>query len=449
MITHSKGENQKKTKLDRIGKVARSKKDTVFNNIGHIIDLNLLRECYQQLDRKKAVGIDGVTKEAYGIKLEENLQDLLARIRKGAYRPQPSRIVEIPKEDGSFRPLAISCLEDKIVQTAVSTILTLMYEPLFLPCSYGYREGINAHEALRALMKYNDQIGNGATIEIDLKRYFNSIPHTVMMNILQEKISDKRFLKLIETLIRSPKMEDDKAVLNVRGCPQGSILSPILANIYLHVCIDEWFHAIKQTHMKGTAELVRFADDMVFVFQNRSDADRFFQVLPKRLEKFGLEINLDKSSIIPTGKLAAKVTHQRGERIPTYNFLGFTCYWGQSRNGAWRLKYKSRSDRLASKMKSFRIYLKDNLNVETQTVLKRVIRVVKGWINYHAISDNKRRVNSFILMCKRTLFWWRNRKGGQRKLSWEKFTKVLKTVGFPETFKVTSMFTTYRTSQCS
>lgn len=449
MLTHSKGENQKKTKLDRIGKLARSQKDIVFNNIGHIIDLDLLRECYQQLDGKKAVGIDGVTKEAYGMKLEDNLQDLLAQIRKGVYKPQPSRIVEIPKEDGSFRPLAISCLEDKIVQTAVSTILTLIYEPLFLPCSYGYREGVNAHEALRALMKHNNQINSGAIIEIDLKKYFNSIPHSVLMKILEEKISDKRFLKLIETLIRAPVMENDKAALNTRGCPQGSIISPILSNIYLHVCIDEWFHTVKQTHVKDMAELVRFADDMVFVFQNQLDADRFFQVLPKRLRKFGLEMNFDKSNIIPTGRGAAKEIHKRGGRLPTYNFLGFTCYWGQSRSGTWRLKYKSRSDRLASKMKSLRSYLKESLNVRTQTVLKRVIRVVKGWINYHAISDNKRRVNSFILMCKRVLFWWRNRKGGQRKLSWEKFRNLLKTAKFPETFKVTSMFTTDRMSQCS
>lgn len=443
MITHSKGENQKKTKLDRIGELARSRRETVFNNIGHVIDLDLLRECYQQLDGRKAVGIDGVTKEVYGKELEDNLQDLLTRIRKGAYKPQPSRIVEIPKEDGSSRPLAISCLEDKIVQTAVSTILTLIYEPLFLPCSFGYREGMNAHEALQALMKHNDQVESGVVIEIDLKKYFNSIPHAVMMKILGEKISDNRFLKLIEKLICSPVMENGKAILNKRGCPQGSIISPILANIYLHVCIDEWFHTIKQTHMQGKAEQVRFADDMVFVFQNQKDANRFFQVLPKRLEKFGLEMNLDKSGIIQAGRLAAREADRRGERLPTYNFLGFTCYWGQSRNGTWRLKFKSRSDRLASKMKSLRRYLKENLHAETHVILKRVIRIVKGWINYHAISDNQKRVKAFIHLCQRTLFWWRNRKGGQRRLNWETFARLLNSVGFPENFKTKSMFATY------
>jgi len=346
MFTHSKGENQKTTKLDRIGKLAVSQKDVVFNNIGHVIDLNLLRECYQQLDGKKAVGIDGITNEVYGDKLEENLQALLVRIRKGSYKPQPSRIVEIPNEDGSTRPLAIACLEDKIIQAAVAAVLTLIYEPQFLPCSYGYRKGKNAHDALRALMSHSNQARNGATIEIDLRKYFNSIPHLVLMEILQEKISDKRFLKLIETLIRSPVMDKGKAVFNERGCPQGSIISSILANIYLHVCIDKWFYAVRESHMQSGASLVRFADDMVFVFWNQKDAERFYQVLPKRLEKYGLEMHQDKSSITLSGKKAAEEAHKRGERVPVYKFLGFTCYWGRRRNGSWRLKYKSRSDRL-------------------------------------------------------------------------------------------------------
>jgi group II intron reverse transcriptase/maturase len=441
MFTHSKGENQKTTKLNRIGKIAAAQKDVVFNNIGHAIDLDLLRECYRQLDRKKAVGIDGVTKEAYGIKLEENLQNLLGQIRRGAYKPRPSRMVEIPKEDGSNRPLAIACLEDKIVQMATANILTLIYEPLFLPCSYGYREGISAHDALRALMVYSNQNSNGATVEIDVRKYFNTIPHEVLLKILREKISDSRFLKLIETLIRSPIIDKGKAVLNEIGCPQGSIISPILSNIYLHYCVDSWFYTIKETHIQGRATLVRFADDMVFVFQNKMDAERFYKVLPKRLEKFGLEMHEGKSSLILSGEKAAEEAHKRGEHLPTYKFLGFVCYWGRSRNnGRWRLKYKSRPDRLRAKLKGLRRYLKESLNQETQSVMKRVNRVVKGWINYHAITDNQKRVRAFMHMCRRSLFWWRNRKGGQRKLNWESFAKLLKATKFPESFKTTLMF---------
>ena len=214
---------QKTTKLESIGKRASLRKDTVFNNVGHVLDLDLLRECYRELDGKKAIGIDGVTKETYGIMLEDNLQDLLERIRRCAYKPRASRLVEIPKEDGSTRPLAISCFEDKIVQMAVTKLLTVIFEPLFLSCSYGYREGVNGHEALRALMKHSNQFSRGATLEIDLRKYFNSIPHDKLLGILREKILDKRFLKLVEKLIRSPVMINGKAEISQIGCPQGGL----------------------------------------------------------------------------------------------------------------------------------------------------------------------------------------------------------------------------------
>lgn len=433
---------QKTTKLERISKRAKFKKETVFNNIGHVVDLDLLRASYRQLEGKKAVGIDGVTKEYYGLKLEENLQDLLARIRRNAYKPQASRLVEIPKEDGSTRPLAISCFEDKIVQQSVSKILTAVFEPLFLPCSYGYREGINGHEALRALMKYSNQNPNGATLEIDLRKYFNSIPHDSLQGILREKVTDKRFLKLVEKLIRAPVLVDGKAELNKRGCPQGSIISPILSNVYLHYVMDHWFAEISKSHLKGRAEMVRFADDMVFVFQRKEDADKFYQVLPKRLGKYGLTLHADKSSLIRSGRKAAEDAEKRGERVPVYKFLGFVCYWGKSRTGWWRLKYKSRSDRFAGKLKGLRKYLRESRSEKTGTVLQRAKKIVTGWVNYHAISDNQRRVSSFILLSKRALFSWINRKGGNRKMSWRTFGKLMERINYPQNFKTTSMFAT-------
>jgi len=442
MTVHREDGEHRMTKLERIGKLAAEKKDTVFNNLGHIVDLDLLSKSYRQLDGKKAVGIDGVTKVVYGGNLEENLLNLLRQIRTGAYKPKPSRIVEISKEDGSKRPLAIACFEDKIVQCAVATILTKIYEPLFLPCSYGYREGIEGHEALRALMKHSNQNSNGAVIEIDLRKYFNSIPHEALKEVLQEKISDKRFLKLVGMLIRAPIMEGKKAELNKRGCPQGSIISPILSNIYLHHVIDSWFYGIRETHIKGRAELVRFADDMVFVFQHKEEAERFYRVLPKRLEKFGLTLHEEKSSQIPSGGKAAKEAHERGERLPTYKFLGFVCYWGQSRSGTWRLKYKSRSDRLTAKLNGLKKHLKDNLNEETHAILKRVKMVVLGWVNYHAISDNQRQVNVFIQNSRRIIIRWINRKGGKRRMSWAKLDRMLKQIGYPRSFKTTSMFAT-------
>lgn len=432
---------QKTTRLESIGKRATFQKDTVFNNIAYVVDLDLLRECYQELDGKKAIGIDGVTKEVYGKRREDNLQDLLGQIRRRAYKPQASKVVEIPKEDGSTRPLAISCFEDKIVQLAVSKILTAIFEPQFLPCSYGYREGVNGHEALRALMKYSNQFPNGATLEIDLRKYFNSIPHDKLMGIISEKISDKRFLKLVEKVIRAPVMVNGKAELNRLGVPQGSIASPILSNIYLHHVVDNWFSEISKSHLKGKAEMVRFADDMVFVFQMSEDAERFYKVLPKRLEKHGLKLHEDKSSLLRTGRQVAKEAERRGERVPTYKFLGFTVYWGKSRKGFWRLKFKSRADRFTGKLRGLREYLRKSLNQETKATIKQIKRVITGWINYHAISDNQKRVCSFIWMSKQILFKWINRKGGKRKMNWTTFDKLQKEMNYPQNFKTISMFT--------
>ncbi len=441
MVVHSIDEQQRTTKLERIVKLAEEKKTLVFNNVGHAIDLDLLRECYQRLDGKKAVGIDRVSKSEYGVNLEENLMSLLSSIRKQAYKPRPSRIVEIPKEDASVRPLAISCFEDKIVQLAVSTILTAVFEPLFLPCSFGYREGTNGHEALRALMKHSNNNPQGATLEIDLKRYFNTIPHQELQELLHKKIADKRFLKLVTTLLRAPVLENGTVKPNIIGCPQGSIAAPILSNIYLHYVLDQWFEAIKKSHINGRAALVRFADDAVFVFQHPQEAQRMYKVLPKRLGRYGLELHEGKSRIMLSGKKHAASAASRKERLPTYNFLGFVCYWDKSRSGSWRLKYKSRSDRLTRTLNELRQYLRENLSQDTNLVLKRVKRVVKGWMNYHAISDNRRTVSCFIILSKRVVFNWLNRRGGKRKINWSKFTKFLQRIEYPEKFKTVSMFT--------
>lgn len=441
MTVHSNDRLTRNTKLDRIGIRAQTQPDTVFNNLGHALTEELLREAYKQLDGKKAVGIDKVDKVTYGKALNENINILSKKIRRRQYRPKASRIVEIPKEDGSTRPLAIACFEDKMVQLAVSKILEQIYEPVFLPCSYGFRPNRNCHDALRAVSRYMYQFTDGATIEIDIRKCFNTIPHEHLMSFLRQKISDERFLWLVEVLITAPVMEDGKAVASQRGCPQGSIVSPVLSNIFLHYVIDEWLNTVKQTHLKGKAEMVRYADDMVFIFENREDAKRIFAVIGKRLNKFGLELHEGKSSMMPSGRKAAVRAEAAGERIPTYMFLGFTCYWGIGRKGTWRHKYTSRRDRFTASLKELRAFLWENLNVkDTDELLRCVIRRVKGWINYHAISDNQPRVHSFLDQVKRIVLKWFNRRGGKRPMNWEKLMVRLKRVGLPSTFKTTSMF---------
>lgn len=442
MSVHSDDGKTWSTKLERISALAGSKPETVFNNLGHIISKEMLKELYQELKGQKAIGIDGITKEEYGKKLGENLDQLMLKIRRGTYKSKPAKIVEIPKEDGSTRPLAISCLEDKLVQLAVTTVLNKIYEPIFLPSSYGFRPERSCHDALRSLVAATDRCPDGSTIEIDIQKYFNTIPHEILLECIKKKISDRRFLHLIQVLIKAPIIiSGNKTLENKIGCPQGSIISPVLANVYLHYVIDLWFEETRINYLKGRAEQVRYADDMVFVFEHEEDAERFFEVLPKRLGKYGLKLHLEKSQIIRSGRIAALRARQRQEKLKTYQFLGFTCYWGLSRNGKfWRLKYSSRADRFRKKLKELREYLWNNLSRETEKVLTKVIEILKGWINYHGISDNSRRVNSFIHHTARLLYKWLNRRGGRKKTKWSECVKLLKEANFPRTWKVIPMF---------
>lgn len=441
MTVHSKDRPSWLTKLKRIGELSAGNKEMVFSNIGHLINADMLKEQFQQLNGNKAVGIDKVTKVDYAKALDENIKNLIKRIRRGTYKPKPARITQIPKEDGRARPLAISCIEDKLVQLAVSSILSSIYEPLFLPFSYGYRPGKSCHDALKALNKATYQNPDGAIVEIDIQKYFNTIPHSVLMKLLRKKISDNRFLRLIEILVTAPIMEGKQAIKNPRGCPQGSILSPVLSNIYLHHVIDEWFDTIKRSHINGRAELIRFADDLVFVFERQSEAQRFYDVLPKRLAKGGLEMHAEKSQVISAGRIAATKARQQGTRLPTFNFLGFTCYWGMANKGFWRLKYTSRKDRFATKLKGMKAFLRENLNSkDTQGVIKSIIRVVIGWANYHGVSDNQRRVGQFLERTKHILLRWLNRRGGKRKVTWEKLLQILEAAKYPKNWKTVSMF---------
>ncbi|ODS23363.1 hypothetical protein AB835_09425 [Candidatus Endobugula sertula] len=218
-------------------------------------------------------------------------------------------------------------------------------------------------------------------------------------------------------------------------------MSPILANIYLHHVIDEWFETIKHSHIRGKATLVRFADDMVFVFEREYEARRFYNVLPKRLAKAGLEMHTEKSQVIPAGRIAALKAYQRNERLPTFNFLGFTCYWGRATKGFWRLKLTSRKDRFAAKLKGMRQFLRKHLNTRnTVGVIKTVIRVIRGWVNYHGVSDNKRRVDQFLERSKRIILQWLNRRGGKHRVTWKRLLRALTALGFPKQWKTVSMF---------
>jgi RNA-directed DNA polymerase len=437
MSTQLMGKKNLQTKLDRVEMRARQDKKSVFNNLGHVIDLELLRQCYHNLDGNKAKGIDGIGKEDYGTDLDENLKRLLIRVRRGNYHPKASRIKEIPKTDGTRRPLAIACFEDKLMQEAVRRVLERIYEPIFLNCSCGFRPGRNAHIALAML---NNQIQDwarcGAVLDMDLRKYFNTIPHNQLAELLREKVKDERFMRLIIKLLKAPVLTNEgKAVTNETGSPQGSILSPLLANIYLHYVLDEWFENVVRPRIQGNGQMVRYADDVVFTFKDIETTKRIKDVIIKRLNKYGLSINEDKTRIIICDGYFANYKLKAG-KMPSFTFLGFRHVWGK----AWdkrmgkkfmRIKRITCPIRYRKKLKEISTYIKQNRH-DRDLVIK-VKRITQGYINYFAVSDNAKRISQFIYTVSKILFKWLNRRSQRRSYIWDEFAQLLERIEFPKT----------------
>ncbi len=403
-----------------------------------------LRACFHGLDAKKAVGVDGITKEEYGRKLESNLQELLKKIRNGSYYPKPARIVEIPKADGSMRPLAISCIEDKMVQEAVRCILERIYEPHFLNCSYGFRPNRNAHQALADLDKRLLKESCSAAVDIDLRKYFNTIPHRPLGKILQKKVRDKRFLYLLIKLLKAPILDKDGNVQrNEIGSPQGSILSPLLANIYLHYVLDEWFAQLNQERFKAAAHMVRYADDVLFTFNGMEEAQIFHKLLVARLEAFGLTVNADKTRIIPCGSRIARWYAKTGKEMPTFSFLGFLHVWGKSKNRKrneifWRMKRRTDPVRFRKKLAEIKTHLMQNRH--SKSLIPYTKSIVLGYLNYFAVNDNMHRIKLFLNAVKRLLFRALNRRSQKRSYSWERFHNVLNLSGYPQPTILVNLF---------
>lgn len=446
MSPHSIGTKILRTKLDRVEQRSRQDKDTVFNNLGHLIELKLLRECYDKLDGKKAVGIDGVTKEAYarGRNLLTNLRQLLPKIRQGNYHPQASRIVEITKASGGKRPLAISCFEDKIVQDAVKRILERIYEPLFVESSHGFRPGRDCHTALSALARHLERSECGAVLEIDLQKYFNTIPHEPLIKMLRQKISDERFLRLIIKLLKAPVLnEAGVAKGNEVGSPQGSILSPVLSNVYLHYVLDTWFDLVNKTQLEGSAHMVRYADDAVFTFKSLAEAERFRTMLVQRLTEFEIGVNEAKTKVLLSGPREAERQAGQGLRMPSFSFLGFLHVWGisvnrKTGNRFWRVKKRTCPERYRQKLAEMKAYVRKHRH--QKDLIARVARVTQGYLNYFAVTDNYKRISQFVYEVRRLLFKWLNRRSQRRSFTWDQFGKLLLKLSFPQARILRSLF---------
>jgi len=418
------------TKLNRIAWLSGQDHGKKFECLMHLFNPESLTECFHELDKGKAVGIDGVTKMAYGTNLEGNIDQLIVKMKNMAYRPGPVREVLIPKEGkpGATRPLGISNLEDKIVQKMMQKVLESIYEPLFLECSHGFRPGKSCHTAIQALQKHLHDKEIQTVIDIDLKNFFGTIDHQQLENILKDKIKDPKFMRYINRMLKSGVLTKDELRVSEEGTPQGSICSPVLANIFAHNAIDVWIEEMVKPACKGTVEMFRYADDMVICCQYEADAERIRRTLGRRLEKFKLQLNEEKTKLVTFDKKQAA----KGVKQETFDFLGFTFYWGIARSGRIVPKLKTRAKTMRTKLKRVNEWAKQVRNEKPMKEIWKILKAkLRGHIQYYGISHNIGQVNTFISEVQKIMYKWLNRRSQRKSFTWGKFQLYMKANPLP------------------
>jgi group II intron reverse transcriptase/maturase len=415
------------TKLTRIAEIAKEKPKERFTSLAHLLDKQMLWDCHLELPANKATGIDQVTKAAYEENLEKNLDDLLARLKRGGYRPQASRRTYIPKDEKSKRPLGIPSYEDKIVQKGMNQILQAIYEQDFLNFSFGFRPGRGQHDALRALDEIMMKQPIRYVVDADIRGFFNHMDHEWLMKFLEYRIADPNMLRLVNKFLKAGIIEDGTYEATEEGAPQGGLISPILSNIYLHYALDLWFDVTVRRECTGKVGMVRFADDFVCCFENEEDAKRFYTALIERLGKFKLEIAEEKTKIIRFGRNAEVECKKMGLRKPaTFDFLGFTHYWGKGKSGKYRLMRKTSQKKFRTKVKEFKMWIRLERHMTEKELVDAVRRKLWGHYNYYGVSDNASGIAAYFDVVKRLILKWRNRRSQKRSFTEEKFLLFLK-----------------------
>lgn len=405
-----------------------------FTSLAHVLSEQTLKQCHSELAGNKATGIDKVTKMEYGENLHENITKLVKRLKKKSYRPQPARRAYIDKAGSKKkRPLGLPAYEDKIVQRGLAEILNTIYENDFLDSSFGFRPKRNCHDALKILNVYIERRRTNYIVDADIKGFFDHVDHEWMMAFLKHRITDSSLLRLISRFLKAGYMEEGKYVKGDKGTPQGGLISPTLANIYLHYVLDLWFEKVVKKQCRGQAYIVRYADDFVCCFQYKSDADNFYLSLGKRLKVFNLEIAEEKTKIIPFGRFAKENCRQKGmKKPPTFDFLGFTHYCGESRNGRFRVKRKTSQKKVQSKLKKTKAWLKTHLTSDVQLVMDRMKRSLIGYYNYYCITDNIPATTEYVYRIEKLIFKWMNRRSQRKSINWDKFMLFLKKYPLPK-----------------
>jgi len=410
------------TKLARVAWLSKMDPQKEFTTLMHFYNEESLLKCYQKLDRKKAIGIDKITKDQYGENLMENIDNLIKRMKKMAYRPGNIREVLIEKEDkpGAYRPLGISNFEDKIVQMQTAKILESIYDPIFSDRSYGFRPGKSCHHAIKDLHNYLYRNEIEVVIDMDMANFFGTIDHKILENLMRMKIKDPKFMRYIIRMFKAGILSENELRVTEEGVPQGSVCSPIMANIYAHYAIDIWVEQYVQPNCHGRVELFRYADDAIICCERKEDANRILKVLDKRLAKFNLKLNKDKTKTVEFSKAKAK----RGIQQGTFDFLGFTFFLGRSRQGLVIPKVRTARKRYITKLKKVAVWMKTNRNKQKLKPLWTVFCAkLRGHVEYYGVSFNFEKMNSFLGEARKIFYKWINRRSQKKSMNWEKFGK--------------------------
>lgn len=407
----------------------------VITTLAHHIDLAWMYEAYRQTRKSGAVGVDKVTAEEYAADLEANLLSLLERLKSGTYFAPPVRRVEIPKGDGGkTRPIGVPTFEDKVLQRAVAMVLEAVYEQDFCDCSYGFRPGRSAHDAIEALWKGLMEMRGGWVVDLDISKFFDSLDHRKLREILDTRVRDGVIRKAIDKWLKAGVMKEGLVERPASGTPQGGVISPILANIYLHEVLDSWFERRVQPRLRGRAFMVRYADDAVLVFSDRGEAERVLKALEERCSSYGLRLHPEKTRVVPfrrPPRPPGSGGTDREHRPGTFDFLGFTHYWAKSRRGKWHVRRKTARDRMRRAIKAVSWWCASHRHWRVAVQHRYLSKVVIGHCRYYGITGNSIQIGRFRQEVQRAWRVWLNRRSQRAKMTWARFHELSKRYPLP------------------
>lgn len=419
------------TKITRINQIAKERPEEIFTSIYHLINKELLKECFDELDGSKATGLDEVTKAEYMVNLDDNLEELVKKLKNKAFRPSPARKVNIPKANGKLRGLAIANFEDKIVQLALKKLIEAIFEPRFSNSMFGFRPNRSCHDALRQLTYDIEKCHTNYVVEADIKGYFDNINHEKLIKCLELHIKDPNVIRIIRRFLKAGIIENGQYYESEQGTPQGSILSPVLANIYMYYILIRWFDDTVKKECRGNASIINFADDFVCCFQYKEDAEKFYkEMLPNRLKLGDLELAEDKTRMIEFGRYAKQ--NCKVGKPKTFDFLGFTHYCSTSKRGYFRVKRKTSKKKFRQKILDFKLWIKTNRCQPLVKLMETAKRKLNGHFNYYGVTDNFHMIHKYFWITLGYLFKYLNRRSQRKSFKWDEFEELIKVFNFPK-----------------